>query len=176
MSPERANARGGSSPGVAQDRQQATASITSDATALAEDASADVLLAEVDELDPAGYAAVAVYVRPHVRTRPPLFGGAAWCALVPDDPLRWSAVVVAAWDDWRARHGLTPPAVEQAVATELKAASLTVSGALDWRRVASDHITAADLQRRRALSATRPGDYPGGPVPVWGPVSEAGAV
>lgn len=175
MKPGQAIARGGSSPpGVAQDRQQATASITSDATALAEDA--DVRLAEVDELDPAGHAAVAVYVRPHVRARPPLFGGAAWCALVPDDPLRWSAVVVAAWDDWRARHGLTPPAVEQAVAAELKAASHAVSGALDWRRVASDHITAADLQRRRALPATRPGDYPGGPVPVWGPESEAGAV
>lgn len=167
MSPERANARGGSSPGVTQDRQQATASITSDTTALAEDA--DVLLAEVDELDPAGYAAVALYIRPHVRTRPPLFGGAAWCALVPDDPLRWSAVVVAAWDDWRARHGLTPPAVEQAVAAELKAASVIVSGALDWRRVASDHITAADLQRRRALPTARPDDYLGGPVSAWGP-------
>lgn len=104
----------------------------------------------------------------------PRFGSREWLELGRDDP-RWKAALVlaaAAW--WAADNDLGLPAsrerIDQAVAVELKDASLAVHQAMaeqgEFRRA---HTPNRVLAARRALPATRPGDHPGGPVPAWGP-------
>lgn len=104
----------------------------------------------------------------------PRFGSREWFELSTGDS-RWKAALVraaAAW--WAAENDLDLPAsperMDRAVAVELRDASRAVHQAMaergEFRR---DHTPRHVLALRRVLPASRPEDYPGGPVPAWGP-------
>lgn len=134
---------------------------------------------DVDDLA-AGYALFRAAV---VLGGPDAFTS-GWLALPSDDPRKWAGLVRAAWCWHAAELELAAPAsqarldalVEQEVARELKAAAVAVSGAANWSKLATDSRYAQAVRKRRSDAlAPRPADYPGGPVPPWGPEAASSA-
>ncbi len=142
------------------------------------DVPADVLLAEPElEMDTDRLAVVLSLMAPYMigSTGSVEFGSWGWLDLAEDDPARLAAV-------WRAAFGWlvavdpacpTPPEVRAVVDREVRdilcAASNDISAAwTEYGLSGHEHVPHHVLAGRRALPTARPGDYPGGPVPVWG--------